>query len=63
MPFALNLINQLFCSGTNPAFSNYPYSPIECIDKVLKEMGTLQVLSTQWDLACIFGTLPNSLNY
>ena len=38
-------------------FQNYPYSPIECIDKVLKEMGTLQVLSIQWNLACIFGTL------
>ena len=37
-------------------------SPIECKDKALKEMGTPQVLSTQWNLACLFGTLPNSLN-
>ena len=37
-------------------------SPIECKDKALKEMGTLQGLSTQWNLACLFGTLPNSLN-
>ena len=36
-------------------------SPIECKDKA-QEMGTLQVLSTQWNLACLFGTLPNSLN-
>ena len=37
-------------------------SPIECKDKALKEMGALQVLSTQWNLACLFGTSSNSLN-
>ena len=36
-------------------------SPIECKDKALKEMGTLQVLSTQKELSLPIGTLPNSL--